>query len=172
MTLHLTFKEKEIRDLCEASFVSQADEMKRRLTDRRIIFIVFVGLMIGFLALIYFHPDWIYYAAIFAALATGSRYRTWRLLKKHNQNMVNDIAAIDDFINRYKTIYGIKYVYDDKVIQYFEQDKLKLEILWENFVSVQRDDDSIVANFRNKEQRIWIPRVTVDAAELLLFENM
>lgn len=171
MELHLTFKETEIRELYKNSFDVQDNEIKKRLKGSRTTLIVFGSLTLIFLLLTNFHKDWIYYAIACAVFAFGFSFWTWRLSVKHHEKIKREKKDVEEFIKKYREVDGIKYVYDNISIRYFESNQLKVEIDWDDFKRVDKYDEWIYIHFKNVHQNIWIPFVTVDKLELQLLED-
>lgn len=171
MKLNLTFKEKEIRDLYNESFKNWDIQFNERIQERNKTTIVLSTLTLFFIGLIYFHTDWIYYSIFFLVITITFILWTLRLKWKNERKVNKDKRDVDEYLEKYRTIDNIKYDYDDKKIRYYELNTLKVEIDWDDFLSVDNNDQWIYLFFRDSQQNIWIPRVTVDKEEIKLFEQ-
>jgi hypothetical protein len=97
--------------------------------------------------------------------------RTRRQKSKADRETEKWKSDVDSFLNRYDGIDDIKYIYDHDKIQYFEQGKLVVEILWSNLIRMESYDQWISVYSKDSTQNMWIPRVIADEEELRLFEQ-
>lgn len=172
MELRLTFREQEIRDIYNDSFEIEEQQLDKRIKERRKGSFALLGLTAFFFILTYFHSDWIYYGVFFAVLTI--LFSAWTLVikQKYENKIFEEKNSIDEYLVKYRTIDSMKYTYDDEKIRYFESDQLNKEVNWVDIIGVVKNEKWIYVRFRNLEHNIWIPRVTVEEQEIVLFEQV
>ena len=171
MELRLTFREQEIRDIYNDSFELEEQQLARRIKERVKGSITLASVSSFFFLLTYFHSDWVYYGVFFALLTIIFSAWTQVVKQKYENKIFEERNSIDGYLVKYRTIDNIMYVYDDEKIRYFESDQLTTEIKWIDIIGVVKNEKWIYVRFRNLEQNIWIPRVTVDEQDIVLFEQ-
>lgn len=171
MELRLTFRKQEIADLYQESYQTWNDDWAAYFKSRNLPTLILLGSTLLFFGFTFIHFDWVYYAAILLAITLIYHVKTIRQKRTNDREIKKWKEEVDSFLRKYEGIDDIKYIYDNHKIQYFEQGKLKMEILWENIVSKEAHDKWIYVYLKDPQQTIWIPRVTTDKEELKLFEQ-
>lgn len=171
MEIRLTFREKEVRDLYYESFEVQEQETEKRIKERHRTTIVFMSITLFFFALTFFHTDWVYYGLFFFLITLLFTGWTVLLKQREEDKITEQKNSVDKFLARYEAIDNIKYIYDQHKIRYFEADTLNIETDWCDIISVVKNEKWIYVSFKNPQQNIWIPRVTVEEQEIILFEQ-
>jgi hypothetical protein len=171
MELRLTFKKKEIADLYQESYQTWDNGWKAHFKSKNLTTIILLSLTILTFGLTFIHFDWIYYGAIFFIITVIYDFRTRRQKRTADKEIKKWQDEVASFLKQYENIDDIKYIYDSEKIQYFEQGKLKVEILWDNILSMDTNDKWIFVYLKDPKQNFWIPRVTTDNEELKLFEQ-
>lgn len=171
MELRLTFKKKEIADLYQESYQTWDSESRTLSKSKKLTIIILISFTLLTFGLTYIHFDWIYYGVIFFVTTIIYDFRTRRQKRTTEKEVKKWWDEVDSFLRKYENIDNIKYTYDSDKIQYFEQGKLIVEILWDNIISMDTNDKWIYVYLKDPKQNIWIPRVTTDKEELKLFEQ-
>lgn len=171
MELRLTFKKKEIADLYQESYETWDKEWTTYFKSKNLPTTILFYITILTFGLTFVHFDWIYYGVIFLIITVIYDFRTRQQKRTNDKEIKKWKDQVDSFLKRYENIDDIKYIYDNEKIQYFEQGKLTVEILWDNLVSMDTNDKWIYVYMKDPRQNIWIPRVTTDNEELKLFEQ-
>lgn len=102
--------------------------------------IILISITILTFALTLVHFDWIYYGLGLLLITFIYDFRIRRQKRTNNKEVKKWKEEIDSFLRKYDSIDDIKYIYDNEKIQYFEQSKLIVEILWDNIVSMDTND--------------------------------
>jgi hypothetical protein len=69
-----------------------------------------------------------------------------------------DSKAIDDYVERMKSIKDVKYVYDNEYIKYYEGDVLEATYRWRDIVQMHTyEGKTVEIYFRNPAEHILIP---------------
>ena len=171
MELRLTFKKKEIADLYQESYETWDKEWATYFKSKNLATIILFSITVLTLGLTFVHFDWIYYGAIFLIITVVYDFKTRRKKRTNEREIKKWKDGVNSFLKKYENIDSIKYIYDNEKIHYFEQDKLKVEILWDNIISMDTNDKWIYVHLKDPNQNIWIPRITTDKEELKLFEQ-
>jgi len=84
----------------------------------------------------------------------------------------NTFRLPENFIEKYKKIEKVKYLYDDTSIKYFEEEKEQFVLKWKELKTVEFDENSIYLDFEDPERNIWISKRMTIQEELVEFEKL
>lgn len=171
MELRLKFRRKEITDLYQESYETWEKNWTTDLRTKKLLKAILLCFTLVSFMLAIVHFDWIFYGFIFLIITVVYNFNLTQQKRKKDEEITKWKDEVDSFLRNYENIDGIKYIYDNEKIHYFEQDKLKVEILWDNIINIESNEKWIYVHLKDPKQNIWIPRVTVDKEELELFEQ-
>ena len=164
--------ENELRRILKIDLDIAKRDVKKLMRKGALIIVaaLFIGLVLFLLGL-HYHSFIPFGIALSLVSFFSLIYLT--ILFINTRKRFNKISVIyQGFIDKYKNLENVKYIYDSQLIKFLEEEKEQDVFEWQKLESINKDVNSIYLKFSDSDERIWIHKKMTKEEELVEFEKM